>query len=740
MRLTKEFLGSAIINPADDVVAASIGTWTIQYTVGKYGIDDGGNLLIAWRSVSDWQLPQFDSPKALGFSTVKTSGKAKLKPEVGKKNQRPFDKAVLIRVYDGYLEEGDTITLTMGDKSFGSMGIHAQSFRESKHLFKVLVDPFGTSRFEHLPEFPKLRIIAGVLNEIQVITPSFIEVNQPFDITIRALDEWGNPCHDYKGSINLEIFSSNNTSTGIIETVKINKDTKGFVKIKMPPINKDGTYYIKGKTLEKNLSCISNGLICKSNLNKQLFWGDAHGQTKLTVGTGTLDEYFQFAKGPAALDFTGWQGNDFEITKSRWAKVKKKTKEYNQPGEFLTFLGYEWSGLTPGGGDHNIYYLDDEGDVYHSNQWLLDGGIEDDGFDRYPISELWDDFNKIDNVLAIPHIGGRYANLDFYNSKTTPVIEIHSHHGTFEWFAKEAMKRRLKVGFIATSDDHTCRPGLSYPLQRYGKAKSFDVKSGFTAVYADKLEKENIWEAIKNQSCYATTFARIILEVNSNAKLIKDKLTIEESPELKVNIVGTAPLDYVEFYNWDKLIKRINLSKQEKCTVKTVKIVWGGVRVKTRLKHADWSGMLAVNGGKILNAQTFAFDRHDQGLEMITPRLLKWESSTSGDIDGLLINIDSDENTTIHFHTDLIDFTIPVSEISEKEKIFNVGDVNLTLEISKVSDNYLENMDDLSNFSAEINCQDKNPEVGDNAYWIKVMQKDGHTAWSSPIFVDYKKE
>src|SRR6056297_4362400 len=103
MRLTKEFLGSAEIYPEDDVVAASIGTWVINYTVGKYGIDDGGNLLIAWRSVSDWQLPQFDRPKALGFSTIKTSGKAKLKPEVGKKNQRPFDKAVLIRVYDGYL-------------------------------------------------------------------------------------------------------------------------------------------------------------------------------------------------------------------------------------------------------------------------------------------------------------------------------------------------------------------------------------------------------------------------------------------------------------------------------------------------------------------------------------------------------------------------------------------------------------------------------------------------------------
>jgi hypothetical protein len=202
MRLTKEFLGSAKITPTDNVVAASIGTWSIEYTVGKYGIDDGGNILIAWRSVSDWQMPQFDNPEELGFSTVHSSGNVKLKPEVGKKNRRPFDKAVLIRVYDGYLTEGETITLTLGDTRFGSMGIHAQSFRESRHLFKVLVDPFGTSRFEILPEYPELKIIAGSINEIQVVSPSYIKQRQPFEITIRALDEWGNPCENFQDEIN----------------------------------------------------------------------------------------------------------------------------------------------------------------------------------------------------------------------------------------------------------------------------------------------------------------------------------------------------------------------------------------------------------------------------------------------------------------------------------------------------------------------------------------------------------
>ncbi len=740
MRLTREFLGHAILTPVDDIVAASIGTWTITFTVGKYGIDDGGNILVAWRMVSDWEMPQFDHPKASGYSTVSTSGQAKLMVEVGSKYQRPFRKAVLIRVYDGYLQEGDTITLTMGDTSGGSVGIRAQSYRESKHLFKVLVDPFGTRRFELLPEYPEVKIVHGYINEIQVVQPSYIVQGTPYELVVRALDEWGNPCESYADTIHLTIFQADNTRVGHTITTELIAGGEGYVRVAMPPLEALGTYYIKGESVESGLTCISNGAICTSEASSQLYWGDAHGQTKFTVGTGTLDEYFQFAKGPAALDFTGWQGNDFEITAEKWEKVKERTRHYNQPEKFLTFLGYEWSGVTAGGGDHNIYYLGDDEPVYHSHQWLMDGGTKDNGFDRYPISELWKDFEKRSDVMAIPHIGGRYGNLDFFNPLVTPVIEIHSHHGTFEWFAKEAMKRGLKVGFIATSDDHTCRPGLSYPMQRYGKAKSFDVANGFTAVYADRLTKNEIWQSIKKRHCYATTFARIILDVQACGGMIGDEVTTENAPELHINAVGTAPIDYIEILRGTEVLKRIQPDNTNAGEKTAIKIAWGGVWVKTRNKHADWSGILTIDGGRILEAETFAFDRRDQGITLQTANRLYWDSSTSGDVDGIVVNVDADDDAQIHFHTELLDFTIPIAEITEEVRCFEVGGINLNLELSRVGSDYLSHQDDLNQYTADFSFTDLNPIVNEEqAYWVKVQQKDGHTAWSSPIFITYSK-
>ena len=49
----REYYGWAEIDPDRSVVAGETGTWRITYHAGKYGVDDGGVIKIAWRDVSD---------------------------------------------------------------------------------------------------------------------------------------------------------------------------------------------------------------------------------------------------------------------------------------------------------------------------------------------------------------------------------------------------------------------------------------------------------------------------------------------------------------------------------------------------------------------------------------------------------------------------------------------------------------------------------------------------------------
>src|SRR5439155_16084104 len=160
-------LGSVTIDPCEPVVAGSIGQWTITLTVGPAGIDEGGTIKIAQRFASDWEPSQFDQPEKSGYTTVTTSGEAKLKPRYDRKgHDRPWMQCIVIDVYDGSLAPGDTVTIILGDRSKGSLGIRAQTFIESKHEFRVFVDPTNACLARAVPSCPTFPVISGEPVEI----------------------------------------------------------------------------------------------------------------------------------------------------------------------------------------------------------------------------------------------------------------------------------------------------------------------------------------------------------------------------------------------------------------------------------------------------------------------------------------------------------------------------------------------------------------------------------------------
>ena len=254
---------------------------------------------------------------------------------------------------------------------------------------------------------------------------------------MRALDSWGNRSDEYKRKVT---FSSSDPDALLPAEYTFIEEAHGAKGFDGVILNTEGLHTIFVED-DNRRQAVSNPIRVQQERPKlKLFWGDFHGQTKQTVGTGTIDEYFSFARDVAAMDFGGWQGNDFQVTKELWREVCEKTKSFNEPGRFVVFLGYEWSGLTPAGGDHNIYFLGDEGDLHRSNHWLIDDR-SDEATDRYPISELWKTFRARKDVMAVAHVGGRHANLDFFDPERVPLIEVHSHHGTFEWFLEKALRR-----------------------------------------------------------------------------------------------------------------------------------------------------------------------------------------------------------------------------------------------------------------------------------------------------------
>ena len=225
---------------------------------------------------------------------------------------------------------------------------------------------------------------------------------------------------------------------------------------------------------------------------QRLFWGDLHaGQGEIGCGLGSVEHHFDFARQVAGLQFATHQANDHHVTGDMWQTVRRESVAAHDEGAFVAFLGCEWSADTPLGGDRNVVYFGDEPRLRRSGRFFTED-VADPEPDLTTATELPDAVRE-EQVLINLHAGGRPTNFAFHEPGVERLVEIHSTHGTAEWFFLDALRTGYRVGVAAGSDAVSGRPGADRP----GARQIRNVPSGITAVYARDLTREGIWEAVQ---------------------------------------------------------------------------------------------------------------------------------------------------------------------------------------------------------------------------------------------------
>ena len=141
---------------------------------------------------------------------------------------------------------------------------------------------------------------------------------------------------------------------------------------------------------------------------------------------------------------------------------------------------------------------------------------------------------------------------------------------------------------------------------------------------------------------------------------------------------------------------------------------------------------LYLDKGSITNFWEYAFDNSSQGVRRLSNQRLEWNSTTGGDPDGVILKLDAPEDAEIHFYSKQISFSFKLGEIKYEPMVIEAGGVNQRVKVSTITNDQLPK-------NLEFTFTDKNPDQGVNPYWIRLLQKDGVMAWSSPIFYEFKK-
>lgn len=714
--LVRERYGWAEMDPSGPVVAGETGTWKITYHAGRYGIDDGGVLKFAWRDVSDWAYPQFDDPQASAYATVVTDGPASVRPRFEKQRYvRPWRLCVTVDVFDDSMREGDTITLTIGDPTGGSVGSRAQTFCKEAFEFRVSVDWCGTWVYTEVPS-PVFPIVNGAPSNLVVVGPSVAQPDESIWCGIKLEDLWGNPCRDYSGEVQIDAGGV----AGLPASYRFEPADQGAHRFDGLSVAAPGTYTVKADETAIGLKTEGNPLVCEETLpDERPWWGDLHGQSEETVGTNPVSSYFTFARDEALVDFAGHQGNDFQITEDVWTEIKNQANSHNDPGRFVAFVGWEWSGNTPVGGDHNVYYLADEGPLFRSSHVLIPDK-SDLGTDCLHVTDLYAAL-KGKEAMLVPHVGGRYANLEWHDPELESVIEVYSEWGEFEWFLKEAIEKGYRVGFTAGSDDHKGRPGAAY-----SGSGSFGVFGGLTCIQSKDLTREGLWKAIKARRCYGTTGQRILIEATADGNPMGSAYAKASGPEIGLRVVGTAPIERIDIVRGVENIYSYPEDPERSET--RVRVAWSGQRIRARNRLVRWDGGLSIDSGKLSNVAGYAFDTPAEGIVNTTDHSVEWISVTTGDADGVLFDVEGGAGSGLSFKTPVLEREVALDTVRLGPVKVDAGGVDMKVAFE---------MEPLGvGREACVIFTDEDAPVGTHAYWIRVTQTDGAKAWVSPFYVE----
>ena len=284
----------------------------------------------------------------------------------------------------------------------------------------------------------------------------------------------------------------------------------------------------------------------------QVFFGDLHGQSSRSIGYGTEDEYFSWARDAELLDFVApanHYGGRERVSQELWRETLALCDAYYDPGSFVTLLSYEWG--TARYAHRNVYYEEKAGGLFYG----MDPSFDD-------IGKLWAALEAQGlKVLTVPHHVKFIGRIDWRecHPEFQRLVEVCSCWGNSEQYGPHSVIAGLnmghRLGVTGGTDTHFSQPGRS----AFGP---FDT-GGLTAVICSSLERSAVWDALYHRRCYATTGERILMEFSLNGSPMGSELQLTDKRTISGRIIGTAPLTEVRIMRNGKLWKSAVLDGSE---------------------------------------------------------------------------------------------------------------------------------------------------------------------------------
>ena len=244
---------------------------------------------------------------------------------------------VAFRVRGRALRAGEQVEIVYGA---GPAKARVDTYAESEARIWLAVDGDGDGVRVVVRDSPAVDVVAGPA-QLVVLGPSTAAPGEKVRYSISLLDAAGNAGLPFNGAVALAAprardpvpvdFRPEHRGTQVVE---------GRAALA-------GVYRVRATT-DGGLSSESNPLLVREAA-PHVLWADLHGHSNFSDGTGTPEDYLAYARDVARLDVIALTDHDhwgvlfLDQNPELWKRIRTATQVFDEPGRFITLLGYEWT-------------------------------------------------------------------------------------------------------------------------------------------------------------------------------------------------------------------------------------------------------------------------------------------------------------------------------------------------------------------------------------------------------------
>jgi predicted metal-dependent phosphoesterase TrpH len=275
-----------------------------------------------------------------------------------------------------------------------------------------------------------------------------------------------------------------------------------------------------------------------------IYFGDLHNHTNISDGSGTPEEAFSQARDDGHADFLAITDHSSFFDDQVWKLIADTAEKYTTTS-FTALRGFE---LTESWAHMNIYNTD----------WYL----------KYAsVEKAYDTLAKCKDAIAQWNHPGNFTYENSPLSRYSPAIDsvinlLEIYNGKRRWYFNEyqaALDKGWHVGPSANSDNHSA-----------GWITGYEYR---TAVLASSVEKDSLYDALRNRRTYATMDKNLKIYYTINGHIMGS--VIPDSSVLMFRVVISDP-DTADWF--EKILKVELVSNYGHIVADTIpyahKVVW----------------------------------------------------------------------------------------------------------------------------------------------------------------------